>query len=56
MRLGRWKEADRESWQALPIAGIVQAMCGDGTCKKQYFGDSVDISGSAADIVSVTVV
>lgn len=55
MRSERWKGADRESWQALPIADIAQATCGDGTCKKRYFGGSVDLSGSAANFASVTV-
>lgn len=55
MRSERWKGADRESWQALPIADIALVMCGDGTYKKRYFGDSVEISDSAADVISVTV-
>jgi len=47
MRLERWKEVDRGNWQALRTAGTAQAMCEDGTCKKQYFEGNADRFDSA---------
>lgn len=46
MRSERWREVDRENLQGLRTAGTAQAMCGDGTCKKQYFEGNAEIFDS----------